>query len=233
MSIFANMTTNGLEEQKDSLGGYSPLETDIYAATIKALYVQTAKSGAMSLNLIADINGKEYRETVYITTKDGVNYYTNKAGKKAPLPGFIIMNDLCLCTVGRELSELETETKVIKLYNREAKTEMATEVPMVVDLIGTKVALGIYKEKVNKQVLEGTSYVDTEETREQNVINKVFHLETHKTVNEAKNNLEAEFWDKWLAKNQGKVIDRTKKVAPRNNTMKPSTTAPKKSLFAK
>lgn len=232
MSIFANMTTNGLEEQKDSLGGYSPLETDIYEATIKALYAQTAKSGAMSLNLIADINGREYRETVYITSKDGVNYYVNKAGKKAPLPGFITMNDLCLCAVGRELSELETETKVIKLYNREAKTEMPTEVPMVVDLIGAKVALGIFKEKVNKQVLEGNTYVDSEETREQNVINKVFHLETHKTVNEAKNDLEAEFWDKWLAKHQGKEIDRTKKGV-KSNAPKASAPAPKKSLFAK
>ena len=40
MSIFANMSSTGLEESQDSLGGFSLLESDIYEATIKALSEQ-------------------------------------------------------------------------------------------------------------------------------------------------------------------------------------------------
>ena len=69
--MFGNMTTDGLEQSQDRLGGFTLQESDIYLATIKAFYAGKADSGAMNITVIADLNGKEYRETIYITNKKG------------------------------------------------------------------------------------------------------------------------------------------------------------------
>jgi len=232
MSIFSNMTTEGMEQSSDTLGGYSPLESGIYTAKIKALYVTESKSGAMALNLIADIDGREYRETIYITNKDKQNFYlSKKTGKKVPLPGFTTIDDLCLCGIGKHLAGLDTEPKTVKLYDFEAKGEVLKEVPMVTEMLGATVDLGILKEIVDKNTLQGNEYVPSGETREQNTINKVFHSETHKTVPEATAGKEvAEFYGKWLEKNGGKTIDRSTKDVPKAKPAVAQT--PRKSLFS-
>lgn len=233
MSIFSNMTNEGMEQASDVLGGYSPLESGIYPAKVKALYVTESKSGAMALNLIADISGREYRETIYITNKDKQNFYlSKKTGKKVPLPGFTTIDDLCLCGIGKHLCDLDPQPKTIKIYDFEAKGEILKEVPMVTEMLGAAVDLGILKEIVDKNTLQGNEYVPSGETREQNTINKVFHSETHKTVPEALANKEvAEFYGKWLEKNGGKTIDRSTKTA--KASAKPAASqAPRKSLFS-
>jgi len=236
MSIFSNLSSKGLETQTDSLGGFSPLESGAYDAEIKALYVTTSASGAMALNLVADVEGREYRETIYITNKNKENFFTSKqTGKKVPLPGFTIINDLCLCAIGKELCELDTETKVVKVYDFETKQELPKEVPMVTDVLGSKVCLGILKEVVDKNMKSGDSYVPSGETREQNTINKVFHAETHMTVNEAKDGKkEATFYDKWVQKHAGKTVNRSKGAAGTAGAPKKpaAAAAPKKSLFS-
>ena len=71
MSLFANLSGEGLEESQDRLGGFSPLDTAIYKAVIKAFYAGASDSGAMNITILADVGGKEYRETIYITNKEG------------------------------------------------------------------------------------------------------------------------------------------------------------------
>ena len=236
MSIFSNLSSKGLETQTDTLGGYSPLESGAYDAEIKALYVTTSASGAMALNLVADVEGREYRETIYITNKNKENFFTSaKTGKKVPLPGFTIINDLCLCAIGKELCELETETKVVKVYDFETKQELPKEVPMVTDVLGSRVCLGILKEVVDKNVKSGDSYVPSGETREQNTINKVFHAETHMTVKEALDGKkEAIFYDKWVKKHAGQTVNRSKGATGTAGAPKKpaAAAAPKKSLFS-
>ena len=73
MSLFGNLKADGLEETQDRLGGYSPFDTDIYTGKIKMAYADKSDSGAQNVNLVVDINGKEYRETVYITIGPGSN----------------------------------------------------------------------------------------------------------------------------------------------------------------
>lgn len=235
MSIFSNLSSKGLETQADTLGGFSPLESGAYEAEIKALYVTTSASGAMALNLVAGIDNREYRETIYITNKNKENFFVSKqTGKKVPLPGFTTINDLCLCAIGKELCELETETKVVKVYDYETKQEMPKEVPMVVDVLGSKVCLGILKEVVDKNVKSGDDYVPSGETREQNTINKVFHAETHMTVNEAKSGKqEASFYEKWVQKHAGKTVNKAKGAGGTAGAPKKAApAAPKKSLFS-
>lgn len=232
MSIFSNMSTEGMEQAKDSVGGYSPLESGVYEATIKTVYITNSAKGAMAANLIADIEGREYREQIWITNAKGENFFVNKqSGNKVPLPGFTILNDICLAALKKPLAQLDTEPKVFKLYDYEAKAELPKEVPTIVDLCDTKVILGIIKQIVDKNVKDGNgNYVPSGEVREENVIDKVFSAETKMTSNEvASGKTEPSFIAKWMEKNQGQTRNRAKGKAEgtAGAPQKPAT----KSLF--
>lgn len=233
MSIFDSLTTQGIEAPKDSLGsGFSVLESGIYRAKIKAIYITRSKNGAMAANVVADVNGREYREQLWVTNTNGENWYKNKqTGHKVFLDGFIQLNDICLCATGKELRDMETESRVFNIYNFESKSEVPTEVPTIIELMGKEVLLGILKETVNKRVKDAEgNYVDSPETRDENHINKIFHAEKRLTVNEARaGKSEPEFYTKWLERNEGKTRDRSKTVS--KTTSAPAAKQPTRSLF--
>lgn len=240
--LFKNLSSEGLEQAQDRLGGFRPLDTDIYTGTIKALYVTTSTGGAMGINLIADMGGREYRETLWVTNKKGENFFT-KDGKKMPLPGFIVADDLCLIATGKPLAEQDAEEKVIQLWDSEAKKELPKSVNMITEAIGQKISLGIVCQLVNKNEKDGNGvYVPTAETREENYTDKVFHPEHKLTVAEAKaGQEEAKFWDAWLERNKGQTRDKRelkdgeagKPGAPKAAPTAAGATAaaPRKSLF--
>lgn len=231
MSIFSNLSNTGLEESKDVLGGFQLFDTDIYPATIKLAYAGVSTGGAMSVTFVFDINGREHRETQYVTNRQKENFYTT-GGKKYPLPGFTLVDDICMIASGKPLAEQTDEPKMVKVYNATAKAEVPTEVPVLVDLIGQKVALGIFKQIENKSAKNEQTgeYEPTAETRELNVIDKVFHPEAKLTVVEAKaGKTEPEFWNKWLEKNKGTVRNR---CTFKGNSMPTKSETPvRKSLF--
>ena len=245
--MFGNLTTDGLQESQDRLGGISVFSTDIYIGTVKALYAGKSSGGATSVTLIADLNGKEYTETLYVTNKDGQNWFANKQDntKKVPLPGFTVVDDICLIATGEPLAAQETEEKVVKVWDSEAKKEMPKSVPMIIAALGKPIALGIQKTLANKQTKVGTEYVPNAETREENHIDKVYHPEMKLTVAEARAGQDvAQFWDAWLLKNKDQVRDkRTIKDGEAGNSGAPSKAPPKpgtpagqparKSLFGK
>lgn len=250
MSLFGNLKSDGLEQTQDRLGGgYQPKETDIYTGKIKALYAGKSAGGAQSVSLILSLaDGSEYRETFWITNKKGENFFLNKDDKtkKVPLPGFTIVDDLCLVTTGKPLSEQETEEKTIKLYDSEAKKELPKAVPMLVEALGLEVSLGIVKVLENKNEKQGDEYVPTAETRELNATDKVFHTETRMTVVEAREGAEvAKFWDSWLERNKGNTRDKrtikdgqagtagAPKAAGASAAAPAAGGAPRKSLFGK
>lgn len=250
MSLFGNLKSDGLEQTQDRLGGgYQPKETDIYTGKIKALYAGKSAGGAQSVSLILSLaDGSEYRETFWITNKKGENFFLNKDDKtkKVPLPGFTIVDDLCLVTTGKPLSEQETEEKTIKLYDSEAKKELPKAVPMLIEAIGLEVSLGIVKVLENKNEKQGDEYVPTAETRELNATDKVFHTETRMTVVEAREGAEvAKFWDSWLERNKGNTRDKrtikdgqagtagAPKAAGASAAAPAAGGAPRKSLFGK
>lgn len=246
MSLFNKLTSDGLEQSVDRLGGFAPLDSDIYIATIKALYAGVSSNGATSITLLADLGGnREYRETMYVTNRNGENFFKDKqSGKKVPLPGFVVVDDLCLVATGEPLAAQETEEKVINIYDFDQKKDMPKAVPMIMAAVGQKVALGIVKQTVNKSEKSGDEYVPTAETKEENVIEKIFHPEHKVTVAEARNGqTEGKFWDAWVQRNQGQTKDKRKlkgdqggsAAAPKAGT-KPAPTAgqpARKSLFGK
>ena len=214
-SPFADLTTDGLQEAEDRLGGGFKLrESDIYTGVIKAFYSGKSTGGAHCVTVIFAEGEREYRETIYITNKKGENWFPNRDNPKikVPMPGFTIINDICLATTGQALADQDWEEKTIKLWDKDAGKELPKAVDMAVDVIGKEVSLGILKELHNKSEKQNDgSYEDTYETIEKNAINKVFHTESKMTMAEAlAQKEEAEFWDKWIKQNQGQVPDRRK-----------------------
>ena len=249
--MFQNLKSDGLEKSQDRVGGFDALETDLYTGKIKVAYAGKSTGGAHSLTVVVGLdNGKEYRETLWITNKKGENWFLNKqdASKKVPLPGFTVAEDLCLCATEKSLSEQTFEEKVVKIYDYDAKAELPKAVQAATDLIGMEVTLAIIKQTENKNKLEGSEYVATAETRNVNLIDKVFHTATGFSVAEIRNNAEKPaFKDAWLERNKGVTRDkRTIKEggtagAPKAAGSKAPTAAPtagaaaepRKSLFGK
>lgn len=237
MGLFAELDTKNVERSEDSLGGgFNLLESDIYKAKIKAAYGGASKGGALSVTLVCDINGQEYSETIYITKKNKLPY-SDTNGKRRFIPGYNIMNSICKITVGKELTSLDAEEKNLLVYDPSENKRKPKEVPVLTDLTGKTICLGILKELRNKAVPDDQGhYVDTPETREDNRINAVFDEDTHRTINEIEDNKEAVFWDKWLEKNKGTTVDRrTVKDGDKApfNPDKPTEQKPRTSLFSK
>lgn len=215
MSIFGNLTNEGLEETTDRLGGFQIRATDIYPATIKAAYAGQSAGGARNVTIVVELPDGEYSETIYVTNKKGENWFLNQndKSKKVPLPGFTTVDDICLVTTGKPLAEQDSEEKVVKIYDFDERKELPKAVPMLVDLIGQTLFLGIVQQTVDKnQKNESTGeYEPTGETRDENVIEKVFHDPTKMTVVEARQGAtEPVFFEKWLSKNKGNVRNRAK-----------------------
>lgn len=237
MSLFANLKDSGLEKATDTLGGFGVLETGLYPATVKLAYAGKSAGGAMNVSFIFSLeSGQEFRETIYVSNRNGENFYVSPKDpkKKNPLPGFTTVNDIAQIAGGIPLSEAETEPKVIKLMNWETRKEEPQEVPVLTQLLNKPVLLAIVKETVDKTAKNDATgeYGPTGESRDQNTIEKAFDPETRLTVSEANRGLEAgEFVDQWAAKNTGKTRDRRKVKDAAVTTGKPAPA--RKSLFGK
>ena len=219
MSLLANLTTNEtIANEKDFIGGSGPQDSGLYKMKIALAYINKATSGAtgLVLNLKTEDN-KDVRQTLWMTSgtaKGGKNYY-EKDGEKFYLPGFIHANAICLLTVGKEISAMDTETKVINLYSSEAKAEVPTKVEMVMDLLDQEILVGLIKQTVDKTVKNDAGvYVATGETRDENEIDKIFRAKDRMTTAEIRSQAEeAVFADSWEQKWTGKVKGRAKGAA--------------------
>lgn len=229
---------------KDVLGGNSVRETDIYTGKVSNAYFIESKKGAIGVTVEFNEGGSTLKFTQYVTTnkEKGQLPYYEKDGTKYPLAGFTIINDLCLLTTNEELHTIADEgleQKVVELYNFDLRKAVPTEVSVLVPLIGEEVSLGVFKKLVNKLDSQGNP---TNETREINEVTKVFHAETRGTVAElqADNDSAGTFWDQWLEKNKGRVIDATTAAAGKSSGFSKSSASdgdteekPKKKLFGK
>ena len=216
MSLFANLSTNGLEESTDRLGGFQPLDSDIYTGKIKLAYAIISSGGAKGVALTIQFGDKEFRTTQYITNKKGENFFLNKQdnSKKVPLPGFTIVDDLCLCATGKPLCEQDAEDKMVSIYDADLKKEVPKSVPVLTELLNQEVSLAILRTLVNKNAKDSAGeYQPTAQTREENEVVKVFNSEARLTVAEARaGETTPKFWDAWLERNKGKTQDKTKDV---------------------
>ena len=242
MNMFANLKTqNDIQDERNSVGGGAVLESGLYKCTIGLAYATLAESGARGLVIHAKPEeGRDIRQTLWMssgTAKGGNNFYIDAKGQKQYLAGFITANALALLTVGKEVSDLEIEEKVAKIYSREAKAEVPQKVPMCVELIGKEVVLGIIKQTVDKTAKNDATgkYESTGESRDENEIDKVFRAKDLMTVPEVKAHAEeATFHETWAVKWNGQTRDRRSKdaAAGKPAAAPTSSTKPKTSLFA-
>ncbi len=222
MNALSNLSyDNSIQEEKDSLGGGRSLfESGVYLATIKLAYLEKASSGALGVNLTADIDGQEYKETLWVTSGDAKgnkNFYVDtRSGEKRYLAGFLQADGISLLSTGKSISEQATERKIVKVYNYVEKKELPTEVDVLVDMLGKQIQLAILKEiTFKREKQDDNSYKETTDTQESNVIDKVFHANHGKTVAECRAQVEkAEFIEEWKAKWAGVAKDKTKGKTP-------------------
>lgn len=201
------------EDNGDRVGGFESFPSAVYDATIKVAYLgKSERSDAQSVTVVADIGGKEFRETVWVTNGKGETFYFDKQDpkRKIDLPGFTTINDLCLLTTGQPLEEQEAAEKVVKIYNFTEKKDVNTPVQTIAGLQGASVKLGVLRQIVDAQKRDdGGNYVNTGKTRTENTIEKVFHAESGRTVTEYRQGIEtAEFLKTWTERNAGKDRNR-------------------------
>lgn len=220
MSLLSTLTSDSsIADEKDIIGGSRVLNSDLYNFKIVHAYVTKSDGGAVGLVLnLKNDAGQELRSTQWMTsgTAKGAKNYYEKDGERHYLPGYNMANALCLLTVGKEISQIETEQKVIPVYNSEAKGEIPTKVEMLTDLLGQEISAGVIKQKVDKTKKNPTTgtYEPTGETREENEIDKFFRTRDRMTTAEIRAKAEtAAFADTWIAKWQGKERDRSKGAA--------------------
>ena len=213
MSMLKSLATNdSITNEKDSVGGTGPLESGLYNTTVSMAYLSKSKGGALGLVLtLKTEEGKDLRQTLWMTSgteKGCKNYYETKTGEKQYLPGFNIANSLTLLTLGKEISDLDTETKVVNVYSAEAKAEVPTKVEVLMDLLNQEITVGLIKQTVDKTVKnEATGvYEPTGETRDENEIDKLFRTRDRMTTAEIRAQAtEAKFVETWSAKFTGTV----------------------------
>lgn len=228
--MLADLTSNDddVKGEKDSVGGARVLDTGLYRMKITMAYILTAASEA--LGLVCHFKGEageELRQTFWMTSgkaKGRKNYYTDKDGNKQYLPGFNQANALAAFTTKKEINELEPEEKIVSIYDSEAKSEVPKKMPVLTELIGQEVVLGIQRQLVDKTTKgDDGVYYPTGETREQNDVDKIFRASDMKTMTEVRAKAEeAKFHLTWDEKFKGKVQDKTSKDAKKTAPAKGS-----------
>lgn len=219
MSLLSSLTSDtSIAAEKDSVGGNSALESGLYPCTVAMAYLNKASSGALGLVLnLKTQDNREVRQTLWMTsgTAKGAKNYYEKDGEKHFLPGFNHANGLCLLSVGKEVSAMDTEVKVVKLYSSEAKAEVPTKVDVLTDLLGKEVLVGLIKQTVDKTVKNDAGfYMPTGETRDENEIDKLFRAADRLTTAEIRAQAtEASFANTWETKWAGKTRNKAKGAA--------------------
>lgn len=226
MSLFASAQQKAQTvkaEEKDVLGGSFIIPSGIYPSGIKMAYLDKWGSGALyvGFEFAVLVDGKEMNHKELITISNQAGEFTyEKNGEVHPMPGFSMVDSIFRLATGKGFKEQTgVEVKQIKLYDKEAKAEVPKPKEVFMESLGKKLKLGILAQTVDKTeknpnwqpgMDKKKQYVPTGETREENVISKVFHFESDKTVSEIDANGSAEFFKAWEEKFKGRTINKAK-----------------------
>lgn len=241
MSLLKNLKSDEtIATERDSVGSGGLFESGLQHSTIALAYLTQSDGGAIGLVLNAKTqSGREVRQTLWMTSKKGDNFYTDKDGAKQYLPGFNLANSLALLTVGKEISDVATDTKVVNVYSSKVKAEVPTKVEMLVELLGKEVIIGVIKQTVDKTIKnDAGDYVPTGEVRDENEIDKFFRAKDRMTTAEIRAEAtEAAFIETWDAKWSGNTRNKAKGTGGATGAAgAPKAAAaaakPKQSLFA-
>ena len=220
MSILNNMTVaSEAEEQEERVGGFRLIDSGIYDAKIKLAYLLKSDAGAIGVSFVFDVDGSDYRETIWISNRNGETFYYKKddkgnyTDKKVQQPGYQRVNSICRLAIDKQLDEMQPEEKVLQIWNSEEKKEMPKSCEVLTELHGATVKLAILKVLENKSEKgDDGKYRDIAEDREINTIDGVMVAEGEyagATVTElTKSKPIGVFMKSWDDANTGKVRDK-------------------------
>lgn len=225
MSLLKNLKTDSsIAGEKDSLGGGFLFDSNIYNFIITMAYLKESDGGALGIfvTLKDKASGKDLRVSQYMTSgkaKGQKNTYQDKDGNEQYLPGFLFANSLAELSTGFPINELDTDEKVINIYNSQAKAEVPTKMPVITAMLNQEINAGVLRQLVNKQIKgDDGNYVDDPSgaTREINEIDKFFcakdkFLNMTSAEIRAKSDV-AKFADDWKKKWEGQVQNRVNKT---------------------
>lgn len=219
--MLANLTQDdSIADDKDTVGGsLGPLESGLYDCVISMAHINKSAGGALGLVLtLKSPDNREVRQTLWMTsgTAKGCKNYYEKDGEKHYLPGFNLANAVCQLAAGKDVSKMDTESKVISLYSYDAKAEVPTKVDVLMELLGKPIIVGLLKQIVDKTKKNDVTGVfeATGETREENEIDKVFRSDDRLTQAEIKARaVEAVFINTWETKWAGQTRNKAKGAA--------------------
>lgn len=244
MSLAQLQTDASIQPETDSVGGSGILDSGLYNSVIKMAYLGESAGGAISLTLILETESNgEFKTVIYLTTRkdNGQRNTFEKNGQRHYLPSFNLGSSVCMLTVNKPIGEVETEDKIVKIWDKAAGKEMPTNVPVLTALIGQPIIAGIYKKNVDKEknvAPEGSraKYVATGETRDENEVDKFFRAADGLTTTEIlAGSTESAFRDTWRTKNTGVTRMKAKGVAEAVTqsaaALSESTAKPVKSIF--
>jgi hypothetical protein len=216
---------------KDVVGGQGKnfkAPSDVYEMTIEYAYETESKGGAIGVVLKLVNEAVEHTETLWVQGKNGQNYYEHD-GKRNYIPGFTAANDLTRLTLDAEISEVDTEERVLELYDFDKKTKVPVTVNMLDALVGESVVVAI------KQAKED-NFNTPSESRLSSSITKFFQVDTKRTVEECIAGIEeGAFVEAWLKQHKDVIDDKRKlsKGEVEGATAGNVEAAPKKSFFGK
>lgn len=235
MSIAALQLGANVEQPNEDVivGGGFTLPTGLYPMVVENCYLDKTASGAMMmhLHLKRKTGGNQvYRFSDCIVSGDAKGNKPTyvKDGKEFPLPGYSKMNQISRITAGLKLGQISPEKKLVKLYDFDAKAEVPREVPVVTEMVGQEILVGLVLKRENKRANQGGKWVDTNDAREFNEIDKVFYPDGFSVTEKDAEAEEAAFVKKWAASHpEGTVIDKFKPVAgaPATGASAPASTA--------
>lgn len=197
-----------IEEAVDTVGSGGALDSGIYPTKLKNAYVHIADSGAQAMNIEVEVEGgRTQRHQLWVSNKDGEIFYTDSNGKKKYMGGFLIADALAMLATGGEagIQDLETEEKILAIYDFDKGQDVNKKVEAFVDLFGLEFQAGIIKHVKPKKTKVGDEYVESEtETITVNELDKVFSEEGFTTIELMEEAEEPDFIHKWLARWEGK-----------------------------
>lgn len=212
-----------VEKQEEDVivtGGGFTLDTGLYPMVIENAYLEKTDSGAMMMHvhLKRKAGGNQvYRFKNCIVSGDAKGnkptYFDAKTKKNRPLPGYSQMDQICKIAADIPLSQIEPEKKLIKLWDFDVGAEVPREMPVVTQIIGQEILAGIQFRRENKRANQNGEWVDTNEAREFNELDKVFYPDGFTVTEKAAEAEEAVFVEKWAkAFPDGTVVDKFKPV---------------------
>lgn len=198
-------------------GGYV-WDSNVYDCVIDMAYADQSAGGALGINITLVNNDRRLRDTLWATNKKKEVFYMDRNGDKQLLPGFVLADDLCQIAAGKDLHTCgtEAEPKTIDVYDPAQRKEVPMEKEVLTQLIGKTVKVAVAKVETNKRARKADgSYGPTNEKIVINDIRKFMYPDDGMTTSERNDSeLEAaDFINKWLEKNEGRVREQYKEVA--------------------